>query len=165
MARKKDKKQQDQSTGPRYAPTIRNRKARHEYQLIETLEAGIALVGTEVKSLRNGKASLDEAFARIQNDELFLFGCTIPVYEQGNIMNHDPQRRRKLLVHRREIAKLKTRLAQKGLTLIPLKIYFRRGLAKIELAVAQGKTHGDKRQSLKQREHERDIRRATQFRR
>jgi len=144
----------------KHTPSIVNKKARHDYQLLEKFEAGLVLVGTEVKSLRQGKASLAEGFARIRGGELFLFGCTIPLYEQGNIANHEPSRVRKLLVHRRELQRLESKLGQKGSTLIPLRIYFKRGLAKIEIALAVGKSHGDKRDKLKNRQAKRDIQRA-----
>jgi len=146
----------------KYSPIILNKKARFNYHFLEKLEAGIALVGTEVKSLRQGKASLDEAFGRISDGQLYLVGCTIALYEQGNIANHEPGRTRKLLVHRRELRRLESKLTQKGFTLVPLRIYFSRGLAKVELAVAQGKSHADKRTKLKERQVERDMRRATQ---
>ncbi len=146
----------------KFTPTIANKKARFEYELIEKFEAGLVLVGTEVKSLRQGRANLEEAFARTRGEELYLMGCNIPLYEYGNIANHDPLRPRKLLVHRREMKKIQAKLTQKGLTLVPLRIYFSHGLAKIEIALAQGKSHGDKRQKVKDREMSRDISRAMQ---
>jgi SsrA-binding protein len=140
---------------------IVNSKARFNYQILEQAEAGISLVGTEVKSLRGGHASLEEAFARIDRGEVYLYGCHINPYEQGNLNNHEPLRPRKLLLHRREIHKLLTKVTQRGLTLIPLSMYFnKRGLAKVELALVKGKTHGDKREDIKKREHERDMARA-----
>jgi SsrA-binding protein len=153
-----------EKSGRTYTPTISNKKAHFNYILLEKFEAGMALVGTEVKSLRQGTANLEEAFARIRDGELFLFGCTIPVYSFGNITNHDPKRVRKLLVRRRELRTVEGKLNQKGLTLVPLRIYFTHGLAKIELALARGKTHGDKREKLRDREHNRDIRRAMERR-
>ena len=156
---KKTAKSADKATG-KYSPTVTNRKARYEFHLLEKLEAGIALQGTEVKSLRQGQASLEEAYCRIQNAELFLVGCTIAAYEQGNLANHDPTRPRKLLVHRRELTKLETKIRQKGLTVVPVRIYFRRGMAKVEIALAQGKAHQDKRQAIKEREAAREMRRA-----
>ena len=143
-----------------YSPVMVNKKARFNYELQEKLEAGIVLVGTEVKSLRAGKTNLEEAFGRIRNGELYLLGCTIPIYEHGNIMNHDPLRPRKLLVHRRELKKIESKLTQKGLTLIPLRIYFSHGLAKVELALGRGKSHGDKREKIRDREVKLDIDRA-----
>jgi len=159
MAKKSDNT--SKSAG-KFTPTITNKKARFEFELLEKFEAGLVLAGTEVKTLRQGKANLEEAFARIRDDELYLMGCNIPLYEYGNIANHDPLRPRKLLVHRREMKKIQTKLSQKGFTLVPLRIYFVHGLAKIEIALAQGKTHGDKRQKVKDREMTRDISRAMQ---
>ena len=154
------KKQNKEHTGRKFSPSISNKKARFQYRLIEKLEAGIVLRGTEVKSLRNGKASLEEAFCRIRNGELFMEGCHISLYEQGNVMNHEPLRSRKLLVHRRELKKIEARLNQKGLTMVPLRIYFSRGRAKVEIALAEGKTHSDKREKIRKRETDRDIKRS-----
>ena len=153
------KKQKSDKPSSRFSPTIVNKKARFDYHLLERLEAGLVLVGTEVKSLRQGHAVLNDAYARIRDGELFLLGCNIAIYEQGNLSNHNPTRPRKLLVHRREIQKLQSKLTQKGLTLVPLRIYFTRGRAKVELALAQGKTHADKRDKLRDRQAQRDIRR------
>ncbi len=140
---------------------IVNSKARYNYHVLEHMEVGISLVGTEVKSLRAGHASIEEAFARIDRGEVFLYGCHINPYEQGNLNNHEPLRPRKLLLHRREIARLLTKVTQRGLTLVPLSIYFnKRGLAKVELALVKGKTHADKREDIKRRDHERDMARA-----
>ena len=138
-------------------PVIRNKKARFNFQLLEKLEAGIALRGTEVKSLRQGKASLEEAYARIRSGELYLIGCHISEYDHGNIQNHEPTRPRKLLVHRRELNKIESRLSQKGLTLVPVRIYFKHGLAKVEIMIASGKTHSDKRDKLKTQQMDRDA--------
>lgn len=137
-----------------------NRRARHEYHIEETLEAGLVLTGTEVKSLRNGRASLQDAFARVEDGEVWLYHMHIPPYEQGNIYNHDPRRRRKLLLHRREIDTLLGRVQQKGFTLIPLRAYFRRGVAKVDLAVARGKKLYDRREEIAAREARRQIERA-----
>ena len=140
---------------------IRNKKARLRYQVLEELECGLVLLGTEAKSLRQGRASLDEAFARITNGEIWLHGFHIPPYEHGNVHNHDPLRPRKILAHRREIARLLPKVRQRGLTLIPLSVYFSaRGLAKVQIALVQGKTHRDKRQDLQKREHKREMDRA-----
>jgi SsrA-binding protein len=140
---------------------ISNSKARFNYHILERFEAGISLMGTEVKSLRAGNASLDEAFARIDRGEMILYGCHIKPYEQGNTNNHEPLRPRKLLMHRSEIRRLLTKVTQRGQTLVPLRIYFNsRGLAKVELALAKGKTHGDKREDVKKREHQREMARA-----
>ncbi|MHC4062940.1 MAG: SsrA-binding protein SmpB [Planctomycetota bacterium] len=145
---------------------IRNKKAHLRYQVLEQVECGLVLVGTEVKSLRQGKASLDEAFARITSGEIWLHGFHIAAYEHGNVRNHDPLRPRKLLLHRRQIAKLLPKVVQRGLTLIPLSVYFSpRGLAKVQLALAQGKSHRDKRQDLKKRDDKREMERALRRRR
>lgn len=138
----------------------RNRKARHDYEILETIEAGMALRGTEVKSLRSGKASIDDAFARIKNGEVWLINADIPIYPQAGNMNHPPKRPRKLLLHRREIERLASKLHERGMTLVPLRIYFKRGYAKVELALARGKRQYDKREVLRKKEAEREIRRA-----
>ena len=137
---------------------IFNRKAKHNFQILETCEAGIALRGTEVKSIRLGKVSLLGAFARIEKDEAWLIGAHIEEYTQGNRFNHDPTRFRKLLLHRSEIQRLLSLTARKGYTLVPLKIYFnQRGIAKVQLAVCRGKTGMDRREDLKKRDAEREI--------
>jgi SsrA-binding protein len=135
----------------------RNPKATHDYHILETWESGIVLTGTEVKSLRNGKASIKEAYARVRNGEVFLEGMNITPYEQGNRYNHDPVRTRKLLLHRREIEKLIGGVEQKGLTLIPLELYFKDGRAKVVIALGRGKKLHDKRETLKRRESEREA--------
>ncbi len=139
-----------------------NRKARHEYLIIETLEAGIVLKGTEVKSLRQGRANLQESYALIRKGEVWLVRMHINPYEQGNINNHDPLRDRKLLLHKQEIRRLVGKVSEKGLTLIPLKVFFKNGIAKVELAVARGKKLYDKREAIKQRDYEREMRRRFQ---
>lgn len=137
-----------------------NRRAFHEYHILETYEAGIALVGTEVKALREGKANLQDSFARIEHGEVLLHHCHIQPYSHGNIQNHDPLRVRKLLLHRNEIQRLLGKTQEQGLTLIPLKLYFNKvGRAKVELGLAKGKTGPDKRDSLKRREASREIQR------
>jgi len=151
------KKDKSKTKPDKYRPTIVNKKARFDYHLLEKVEAGIALVGTEVKSLRQGKAILTDSYARIRDGELFLLGCNIAIYEHGNLMNHNPTRERKLLLHRREINKLESKLIQKGLTLVPVRIYFSRHLAKVELALARGKSRFDKRDKIKDRQAKRDI--------
>lgn len=138
----------------------RNPKATHEYHILDSWEAGIVLTGTEVKSLRHGKASIKEAYARIRGGEVFLEGMNITPYEQGNRYNHDPVRSRKLLLHRREIERLIGAVEQKGLTLIPLDLYFRSGKAKVRLALGRGKKQHDKREDLKRRDAEREVARA-----
>lgn len=137
-----------------------NRRARHDYVIEETYEAGIVLTGTEVKSLRDGRANLQDAFARIQDGEVWLHHLHISPYSHGTVSNHDPTRPRKLLLHRREILRLQSRAIQRGYTLIPLRIYFRRGLAKVELAVARGRRAYDKRERIAEREAARRIARA-----
>lgn len=137
-----------------------NRKARHKYTVLETLECGIALVGSEVKSLRMGQVSLDEAYARVRNDEVWLVGCTIAEYAEANRFNHEPTRPRKLLVHRREIHRFAERATQKGLTIVPLKMYFKRGWAKVLLGLCQGRRQFDKRQAMRRAEAARQIQRA-----
>ncbi|WP_165228429.1 SsrA-binding protein SmpB [Aquisphaera insulae] len=138
----------------------RNRRARHEYDLIEKIEAGIVLTGTEVKSLRNGKANLEDAYAEVDRDEVWLLGCDIPEYLQANRMNHVPKRKRKLLLHRREIDKLGARTSERGLTIIPLAIYFKKGMAKVELFIAKGRKSYDKREAIKKQDAKRDMDRA-----
>ena len=137
-----------------------NKRARHRYEVLDTWEAGIVLRGTEVKSLRDGQISLDEAFGRIDGEEVFLVGAFIPEYTHGNRLNHEPTRKRKLLLHRREIKKLIAKVTQRGYTLVPLAMYWGdRGLAKLELGLCRGKRSVDKRQTMKKRDAERDIER------
>lgn len=143
----------------------RNRRARHDYDISDPIECGIVLVGTEVKSLRNGHVQLDEAYAKIEDGELWLVGCEIPEYSFGNRLNHAPKRQRKLLLHRREIKKLEAHGDQRGHTLVPLQMYFKNGRAKVEVAVGRGKQSYDKRQSLKKAEAKREIDRAIAKRR
>ena len=137
-----------------------NRKARHDYFIHETFEAGLELKGTEVKSLRVGKANLKDSYGVIKDGEIFIEHMHVSVYEQGNIFNHDPLRRRKLLMHKKEITKLFSKTREKGFTLIPLKIYFKKGRAKMELALASGKHNYDKRAALAEKSAMRDIDRA-----
>jgi len=138
----------------------RNRRARHDYELLEKVEAGLVLTGTEVKSLRNGKANLEDAYADLDGGEVWLHGCDIPEYLQANRMNHVPKRPRKLLLHHREITKLGSKTAEKGMTLVPLSIYFKKGIAKVELFVARGRKTFDKREAIKKQDAKRDIDRA-----
>ena len=142
-----------------------NRKARAEYTVLETVEAGLVLQGTEVKSLRDHRATLQDSFARVERRGAYLYNLHISPYAYGHQDNHDPRRTRKLLLHKAQLRDLRGRTTQKGLTLIPLKIYFRRGVAKIELAVARGKRHYDRREELKRREHDLEMRRAVRRRR
>ncbi len=134
-----------------------NRKARHDYEIIDTLECGIALVGSEVKSLRVGRMSLDEAYGRVDGDEVWLIGCDIPEYEKANQLNHPPRRPRKLLLHRREIKKFAGQAFDKGLTLVPLKMYFKDGRVKLLLGIGRGRKAHDKREKLKAASAKRDI--------
>jgi len=138
----------------------RNRKARHEYEILETFEAGMALKGPEVKSLRVGKASFQDAYAMVERGEVWLYSLHISPYEQANRFNEDPLRVRKLLLNRHEIRRLVGKVEEKGLTLIPLEIYFLRGRAKVQLALARGKKLHDKREALKQRQLDREARRS-----
>ena len=137
-----------------------NRKARHNYQILDTIEAGIVLAGTEVKSLRNREMSIEDAFAVEHNEELFLHNLHIRAYSHGNIHNHEPQRIRKLLLHKKEIRKLSAQISQQGLTLIPLDLHLRRGKIKVQLGLGKGKNVSDKRDSLKKKESDREARRA-----
>lgn len=137
-----------------------NRKARHDYHILDTYEAGLVLVGTEVKSLRAGRASLVDGFASVGAGEVWLERVHIPEYSQGTWTNHEPRRRRKLLLHRAEIAKIADAVREKGLTLVPLSLYFSDGRAKVELALARGKRDYDKRQALKERQDSREAARA-----
>ena len=136
-----------------------NRKAYHDYNIEDTYEAGIMLQGTEVKSLREGRANLKDSYAIIKDGEIFLLNCHISPYSHGNMQNHDPERTRKLLLHKKEISKLWGKTGQQGFTLIPLKIYFKNGKAKVVLGVAKGKRHYEKRASIKEREAKREIER------
>jgi len=141
-----------------------NRKARHDYFVEETLEAGIVLKGTEVKSLRLGLANLTDSYAIVKNNEIFLLNANISPYPYGNIMNHDPLRTRKLLIHAEEIRKLIGKMTQKGFTLIPLKIYFVRGKAKVLIGLAKGKKSFDKRDTIKEKESKREVERVVKER-
>ena len=136
-----------------------NRKARHDYDILDSYETGIVLVGTEVKALRAGKANMKDSFAVVERGELFLYNLHIGAYEPANRFNHDPERPRKLLMHRGEIRRLIGRSQQRGLTLVPLKIYFKRGRAKVELAMVRGKRQYDKRRDLANREVQRELER------
>ena len=161
MAAKSKKSGKTPKAKARHLPRIVNRKAHHDYFVLETLEAGMHLLGTEIKSIRNGKVSLDEGFARVSRDnELFLYGVDIAPYEQAGPRNHEPTRPRKLLIHKRQIKGLARHVQQKGNTLIPLNIHFKRGLAKLELGLCRGKSRSDKRQTIKEREHKIEIGRA-----
>jgi SsrA-binding protein len=142
-----------------------NRRARHDYELLERFEAGLVLTGTEVKSLRDGRASLAQAFADVRDGEVWLVGAEISTYEQGNIANHMPTRDRKLLLHRGEIASLYGKVREKGLTLVPTRMYWKDGRAKVEIALARGKHTIDKRRDIAKREADRAMQRALKERR
>ncbi|HET7566339.1 MAG TPA: SsrA-binding protein SmpB [Gemmatimonadaceae bacterium] len=142
----------------------RNRRARHEYHILDTWEAGLVLTGTEVKSLRQGKANLADSYAVVNDGEVFLLNLHISPYEQGNQFNHEPTRTRKLLLHRKEIRRLIGAVERQGLTLVPLDLYFKRGVAKVTLALAKGKKLHDKRADERRREDEREIARAARVR-
>ncbi|MBO5682221.1 MAG: SsrA-binding protein SmpB [Lentisphaeria bacterium] len=137
----------------------RNKKAYHDFEILESMETGIELRGTEVKSCRMRSVQLQDTFARVENGELFVFGMHISPYSHGNRFNHEAVRRRKLLMHKKEILKLFQRVREKGFSLIPLKMYLKRGRVKLELGVARGKTFGDKRETLKKRQDDLDARR------
>lgn len=156
MSRQEKGKDED-----RYKIAATNRKAYYDYAIEEKFEAGLVLRGTEVKSIREGRVNLQDSFATIKEGEVFLHQCHISPYSHGNMMNHDPTRPRKLLLHRKEINKLMGRTQQQGLTIVPLKIYFsKRGHAKVEIALAKGKKHHDRRESIKAREAGREMQRA-----
>jgi SsrA-binding protein len=146
-------------------PIVENRRARHDYHFLERFEAGIVLAGTEVKSLREGRAQLRQAYADVRDGEIWLIGAHISPYEHGNIANHDPERDRKLLLHSREIASLIGKVQQRGLTLVPTRLYFKNGRVKVELALARGKEQRDKRRDIAKREADRQIERALKGRR
>jgi len=141
-----------------------NRKARHNYEVLDTLECGVMLTGSEVKSLRAGQISLEEAYGRVDRGEVWLVGCDIPEYKNASVWNHEPKRRRKLLLHRREIEKFASQAYEKNLTLVPLKMYFKEGRAKVLLGICRGKKTYDKRESIKKSDMQRDIDRATRRR-
>ena len=134
-----------------------NRRARHDYEILETVEAGLVLRGTEVKSLRVSHVTFKDAFATVRNNEAWLVGCHISPYHHGTDANHDPERRRKLLLHRREIGRLLGKIAERGLTLIPLRLYFKEGRAKLEFGLARGKKLHDKRASIRERDERREM--------
>jgi SsrA-binding protein len=144
---------------PNFKVVSDNRRARHEFEILEVVEAGIALSGTEVKSLRQGRANLADAFARVEEDQMWLYNCHISPYDHGNRFNHDPLRKRRLLMHKKQILKLRSRMQEKGLTLVPLKLFFRGNWAKVDLALARGKQLYDKRHSIAKRENQRQIER------
>jgi SsrA-binding protein len=154
------KKTKASGAGGADATIARNKKARYAYDILDTYEAGLSLLGSEVKSLRHRDVSINEAFARPRGDELYILGMNIKPYKQANILNHEPTRPRKLLLHRKEIDRIRAKLAERRLTLVPLRLYWKHGIAKVKLGLARGKRKYDKRQTLKKREAERDIARA-----
>ncbi len=137
----------------------RNKKARFDYEIVETFEAGIVLAGSEVKAMRQKKASIQEAYARVKNNEMYLTGMNVAIYEMANRFNHEPVHDRKLLMHRHEIKRLIGKVQEKGFTLVPLRLYFKNGKVKVELGLARGKAKYDKRHSIQKREVEREIQR------
>src|SRR2546426_11318516 len=141
-------------------PIATNRRARHEYEILETVEAGLVLRGTEVKSLRAGLVNFKDSYAPVRNGEVWFLGCHISPYSHGTDANHDPERERKLLLHEREIKRLTGKIAERGLTLIPLKLYFKGGRAKLEVGLARGKKLHDKRSALRERETRREMEKA-----
>ena len=143
----------------RFQEIIKNKKARFNYEILEVFEAGIVLHGTEVKSLRQKKVSIQESYARVKNDEVYIVGLNISPYEQGNRFNHEPTRERKLLLHRHEIKRLIGKLQERGLTLVPMRLYFKNGKAKMELGLGKGKAAYDKRKTIQQRDAQRDLQR------
>lgn len=161
MAKSKNKKQPESKQDPQSKTISENRRARHKFEMLEHVECGLVLTGSEVKSLREGKVSLDEAYGRIREGELWLMGCDIPEYKQATHWNHEPKRPRKMLVHRVQLKKLTARAFEKGLTLVPTRLYFNaRGIAKVDLAVCRGKKLQDKRETLKRADVDRRIERA-----
>jgi SsrA-binding protein len=159
MQKAADKRKADAKPAATETLVGENKKARFHYEILERYEAGLALQGTEVKSLRRGQVSLDESYARFDGDELWLLGATIPEYSHGNIQNHEPKRKRKCLLHARELKKLKAKAQIKGLTIVPLRVYFgARGFAKVTLGVGKGRKLHDKREHLKSKEAKKEIR-------
>ena len=138
----------------------KNRKAYFQYEILEKIEAGVVLTGTEVKSIRNRDVSINESFAHLNNGEIFVYEMHVGQYKQGNRQNHEPKRVRKLLLHKREIAKIAGKIKQKGYTMIPSSLYFKEGVVKVELALVRGKTKIDKRENIKKRDIDREIQRA-----
>jgi len=149
---------------PRFKDVSVNRKARHDFEILEVVEAGIALTGSEIKSIREGKVSLQEAYARPDKGELWLMGAHIAEYGPASYLGHEPRRPRRLLVHRAQVRELERQVAQRGLTLVPLRMYLKNGLAKVEIAVGRGRRQYDKRQAIAKRESEREVERALRTR-
>ena len=164
MAKDRDKEPKNEDA-PDIVPVARNKRAHYKFVILDKFEAGMVLQGTEVKSLRSGRASLNEAFARPRGDGLYLLGMNIPPYEQGNRMNHEPTRPRKLLLHKTEIKRIVRSMDEKGFTLVPLSVYFRNGYAKVRIGLARGKQKHDHRETIKEREAKRSMNRAMRRRR
>lgn len=165
MAKANPKATPSKPDAPKIVNICRNRRATHDYEILDKIECGIVLVGTEVKSLREAHANLEDAYGKIESGEVFLIGCEIPEYSLGNRLNHKPKRDRKLLLHKKEIERFAGKASERGHTLIPLQMYFKNGVAKLELAVARGKQLHDKRQSLKKAEAKREMDRVVASRR
>ena len=159
MGKMKQQRLAAKAAAPAPEPSLDNRRARHEYEKLESLEAGIALQGSEIKSIRRGNISINEAFARMRDGELWLVNFTIPPYKEASFFNHEPNRPRKLLLHKEQLQRLTGRAAEKGLTLVPWRLYFKRGKVKLELALVRGKKLWDKRRDVQARDVEREIRR------
>lgn len=157
MAKKEKGKTKEKGDGRKIV--CKNKRAWHDYEILETLEAGMVLVGTEVKSLREGRVNLKDSYAKVRDGEAYLVDAHVSPYSHGNVWNHDPLRERKLLLHKKEIRRLAGKTQERGLTLIPLQIYFKAGKAKVELGLARGKRLYDKRAAIKKREEDRDLRR------
>src|SRR5271156_799725 len=155
----KEKKPPGKDDKPTLKVVSDNRRARHEFEILEVVEAGVELSGTEVKSLRQGRANLADAFARVEEDQMWLYNCHISPYDHGNRFNHDPVRKRRLLMHKKQIVKLKSRMQEKGLTLVPLKLFFKGNWAKVDLALAKGKQLYDKRETIEKRDNKRQLER------
>ena len=165
MAKTKNYQNTESSVTDDIKIIVTNRRARYDYKFLETWEAGIVLTGTEVKSLREGKINLTDSYATVENGEVYLCNVHVPPYKQGSSFNHEPTRRRKLLLHRTEIRRLIGRVVEKGLTLIPLRVYFLRGRAKVEIALAKGKREYDRRQTIAERDAHREMERTLKGRR
>lgn len=161
----KNKSKSQDATSSNERVISENRKAKHDYHIVDSLECGLVLVGSEVKSLRSGTVSLSESYGRVREGEVWLINCDIPVYPFGNRFNHQPRRERKLLLHRREIIRFANRAYEKGLTLVPLKLYFREGKVKVLLGLCKGKQDYDKRDTEKKKDMDRGLRQATMYRR
>lgn len=157
MAGAKPKKSGKDDKAPAFKPIARNKRAYHDFDILDKWEAGIVLVGSEVKSLRIGKCSLDQAFADLNHGEIWLLGCDIPEYIEANRFNHKAKRPRKLLLHNEEIRKITNKVQEKGLTLVPLQMYFNRGMAKVEIGLARGRKLHDKRDAIKSKDTKREM--------